>query len=66
MNEFKSMIKSKTLWGVAVSIAAIVAGKYGLVIGDESAWVADIVALIAAVFAIYGRIVATKKLLSAV
>ena len=66
MNEFKSMLKSKTLWGIIVSIAASISGKFGYVITDEAAWVNDIAALVSLVYAFYGRIVATKKISSVV
>lgn len=63
MNEgVKNMLLSKTIWGALIAVIATVLKLAGIDIGDTDGWANDIVALFGASFAIYGRIVATKKI----
>jgi hypothetical protein len=68
MNDFKSLFLSKTVWGVFVAlVATAVASVYHVKVSaeDQSAIVNIILGLIdagASLFAIWGRVVATKQL----
>ena len=59
--DVKSLLKSKTIWGIVVSMLALVAKKSGLTI-DEGGLVNDIVIFIGYGFAFYGRLKAEKKI----
>ena len=65
MDGFKGLVASKTVWGVIISVLAMLGKSQGFVIGEELGWVNDIVSLVASIFAIYGRAVAVKKIGSA-
>jgi hypothetical protein len=68
MNDFKSLFLSKTVWGVFVAlVATAVASVYHVKVGveDQSTIVNIILGAIdagASLFAIWGRVVATKQL----
>lgn len=67
MTDTKSILTSKGVLGGAVALAAIVAGFFGFKIdaGLQSAIggsLNDLIAAVAAVVAIYGRVVATKRI----
>ncbi len=67
MDETKALIQSKTFWGAVVALigAALTLGRYTLSPADAAAAV-DLLSVIAgavgALIAIYGRVVATKKI----
>lgn len=52
----------KTIIGAAVAFAATAAKLAGFDIGDAGGWANDVIALVGSAFAIYGRIVATRRL----
>ena len=58
----KGALKSQTIVAAIVSIIAMVARKYGFDVGDTGAWVAEIVSLIGALWAIKGRYGAVKRI----
>ena len=58
----KGALKSGTIVAALVMIAATVAGRYGIDIGDTNGWTSDIMALVAAVWAIKGRYKATSRI----
>jgi hypothetical protein len=61
--ETKGLLTSKTIWGAVIAIAATVLKIAGYDIGGDTAGlVNDIVALIGAGIAFYGRIKAVKKI----
>jgi formate hydrogenlyase subunit 3/multisubunit Na+/H+ antiporter MnhD subunit len=60
--DVKGLLASKTVWGTIVQIAALAAMFFQVDLGDQGGWVEVIVALVGAVTAIYGRIVAVKKI----
>lgn len=68
MTEVKSLLKSKTLWGIVVSALAFFAGKYfNVEISEmEQAEIVDLLVTLAVsgglLFAAFGRVVANKKL----
>jgi hypothetical protein len=62
MAESKGAFKSETILAALAMMAATVAGRYGIDIGDTNGWVADISALIAAVWAIKGRYGAVTRI----
>jgi hypothetical protein len=67
MNEFKTLTESKTFWGAIVALAgsALTLGRYTLTPADASQAV-DLLSGIAgaagSLLAIYGRVVASKKI----
>jgi hypothetical protein len=67
MHEFKTLVLSKTFWGAAVALAgaALTLGHYTLTPAD-AAQAVDLLSGIAgaagSLFAIYGRVVASKKI----
>ena len=67
LNTTKSLVTSKTFWGAAVAVAASVAGLAGFTVSaaDQITLVDQIDRLIAvagAGYAIYGRVVASRKI----
>ena len=62
MEGMKSALTSKAIWGSVISMAAIGLGFAKIDLGDQTALVEAIVGLFGAIFAIYGRIVAIKKI----
>ena len=67
MNEFKTLTQSKTFWGAVVALggSALTLGHYTLTPADAAQAVDLLSGLAGAVgglIAIYGRIVATKKI----
>ena len=67
MDETKALIQSKTFWGAVVALvgAALRLGHYTLSPADAAAAVdllSGIAGAVGSLIAIYGRIVATKKI----
>jgi hypothetical protein len=67
MTDMKSILASKTVWGGLIAIAAALLGMFGYTVtpADQVAVVDAIAAVAAAVggaIAIFGRIVATKRI----
>lgn len=62
MDGFKGLLQSKAVWGALLSIAAVAASLLGYQLGDADGFANDIVALVGGVIAVYGRIVAVKKI----
>ncbi len=65
MNDPKSFLLSKTLWGVVISMVAMIAPQLGLSPfseGDVAGLTENIVAFLGAALAIYGRITAKKRI----
>ncbi|HBE44271.1 MAG TPA: hypothetical protein DDW17_02150 [Deltaproteobacteria bacterium] len=61
--ETKGLLTSKTIWGAIIAIAATALKIAGYDIGgDTEGFVNDIIALIGAGIAIYGRVRAVKKI----
>lgn len=55
----KSLLTSKTFWGVIISVAAVFSNKLGLKLSDN---VQDIIVVLGSLFAIVGRVTATKQI----
>jgi len=62
MTDIKSILLSKTIWGALISIISLVLSFFGIQLVDTVGWSNDLVSLIGLGYAVYGRIVATKKL----
>lgn len=62
MEGVKSFLLSKTVWGTILTVAALVAPKLGLDLGEQGAWADEIVGFFGAALALYGRITAVKKI----
>lgn len=67
MEEFKSAIASKTIWGGLIAILASVASLFGYqVMPEAQSAVVDLAATVGSavggVIAIYGRVTATQKI----
>lgn len=62
MENVKSALTSKTIWGSVISFAVIGLSFLKIDLGDQTSLVETIVGLFGAIFAIYGRIVAVKKI----
>ncbi|HMA72996.1 MAG TPA: hypothetical protein VKP67_16175 [Xanthobacteraceae bacterium] len=67
MNEFKTLTQSKTFWGAVVALggAALTLGHYSLSPADAAQAVdllSGIAGAVGGLIAIYGRVVATKKI----
>lgn len=67
MEEVKSVLASKTVWGGILAVLAAVAGFLGYTVtpADQVALMeigAAVVGAVGGVLAIYGRIVATKRI----
>jgi hypothetical protein len=67
MNDVKSIFASKTVWGGAIAVAAAILGFLGYTVApeDQTALVeaiASIGSAIGGAVAIYGRVVATKRI----
>lgn len=60
----KDLLQSKTAWGTIIGFAALIAHQLGFDIGDQTGIVNDIVGLIGAALAIYGRVTAVHKITS--
>ena len=58
----KHWIQSKTNWGVFISFTSFLAEKFDYNIGDQDGWVNVGVALVFALFAVYGRFKAIKRI----
>jgi hypothetical protein len=59
MTDFKSWLQSKTLWSVLVMLAPLISKMAGF---DVDATLTDILTIVGAIGAIYGRVSASKKL----
>ena len=62
MEGVKSALTSKAIWGSVISMVAIGLGFLKIDLGDQATLVETMVGLFGAIFAIYGRIVAVKKI----
>jgi hypothetical protein len=67
MNEFKALTESKTFWGAIVALAgsALTLGQYTLTPADAAQAVdllSGMAGAVGGLIAIYGRVVATKKI----
>lgn len=60
--QVKGLLTSKTVWGGLITLAAVGTQMAGIDIGDQAGWLNDVMALIGAGLAIYGRITAVKKI----
>lgn len=58
MENYKSVLTSKTVWGSIITVLAVLAPNLGI----DHGVVDELVALFGAAFSIYGRIVATTKI----
>lgn len=61
-SDIKGILSSKTIWGAVLAIAASLASMGGFNLGDPSGIATDVVALVGALVAVYGRIKAVKKI----
>jgi len=62
MNDVKSILQSKTIWGALLSLVSVGLTAAHVDMGPVDGWVEAIVGLVGVVLAIYGRIVAVKKI----
>ena len=67
MNEFKTLTQSKTFWGAVVALggAALALGHYSLSSADAAQAVdllSGVASAVGGLVAIYGRVVATRKI----
>ncbi len=67
MNELKPLVESKTFWGAMMALVSsgVAAGHYTLTPADAASAVDIIVSIISGIgglVAIYGRVVASKKI----
>lgn len=62
MDDSKSIWLSKTFWGIALTVLALVLKKFNIDLGDTSGLATDLVGLIGAGLALFGRIKATTKI----
>jgi hypothetical protein len=58
----KSAWASKTIWGSVMVVAVAGAKMLGYDLGDADQWADELVILIGATIAIYGRVTAVKKI----
>ena len=65
MTDVKTLLQSKTIWGIVIAILAMLAKNAGYTI-DEAGTVNTIVEIIGLILGLYGRITATKQLKSVV
>lgn len=67
MNGVKGLFASRTVWGILFSGLALVLNRWGFTVGPEEQATAinvilDIMAGVGGLYALYGRVVATKKI----
>lgn len=67
MNDTKGLLQSKTFWGAIIGLGALGLNALGYTVTAQDqttiiGYVADLGGLVGGVLAIYGRIVATKKI----
>ena len=67
MPEFKTLLSSKTFWGALVAILASVLSLFGYQVGlsEQSELISigtSVAGAVGGLFAIYGRIVASKRI----
>lgn len=62
MDDVKGILQSKTVWGALLAVAATVAQIAGWDVGDVGPLAEQIAVLAGAGIAIYGRIVAIKRI----
>jgi uncharacterized protein YcfJ len=60
--ESKSIFLSKTFYGALMVVGAVVAGMLGYTIGDAEGFGNDLLTLVGAGVAVYGRVKAVKKI----
>lgn len=59
MNDFKSWLESKTIWGIIVMLIPVISALLGF---DFNTIIAALMEIGGGIFAIYSRFTATKKL----
>lgn len=62
MDDVKSMLQSKTIWGALIAVLATVAQIAGFDVGDTNGLAEQVVAVLGGLLAVYGRITAVKKI----
>lgn len=62
MTDIKGALQSKTIWGALLAGAAIALNLFHINLGDANGFADDIVGLIGASLAVYGRIKAVKRI----
>lgn len=62
MEGVKGALTSKAIWGSIISMVALGLGFLKIDLGDQTALIESVVGLFGAIFAIYGRVVAIKKI----
>ena len=67
MGDIKGALSSKTIWGGIIAVLAGIAGSFGYTFGlEDQAGLADaavgVVGAIGGIVAVYGRVVAKKKI----
>lgn len=62
MYDYKSALQSKTVWGATIAVVATIAQIAGYDIGDTNGLANDLMTVAGSLFAIYGRIVAVKRI----
>lgn len=59
MNDPKSVLESKTFWGLVVTLITPLLAKHGVIV-DPTSWGVDIATLFGAGLALYGRVTAKQ------
>lgn len=62
MTDTKSLLESKTIIGIIISVLGIVANMLHIDLGNQGDLLNDVMALLGAGLALYGRIKAVKKI----
>lgn len=62
MEEVKSMLSSKTIWGALIAVVGALLGAFGLEASSLTGMDSEIVTFVGSALAIYGRIAAVKKI----
>jgi hypothetical protein len=65
MNEYKNILCSKTIWGIGLTFIGLLGSKLGMPIteGETESILTSLLQIIGMLFAIYGRVTASKKLI---
>lgn len=63
MTDVKTLLQSKTIWGIVIAVIAMLTKSSGYTI-DEAGTVNTIIEIIGLVLGLYGRITATKQIKS--
>ena len=58
--DVKSILESKTFWGLVLGLGAPLAAKHGIIV-DPSGMATDVCAIVGAALALYGRWTAVGK-----